>query len=252
MLASLLPIGIVARNDGLAPFGAGGQRALGVAIARQWIDHRPRHHHAAHGGILRRRAGRQRDRRIPRIVRPHGDQHGQMAAARLAGKADEVGPRLQLAGMRLGPAHRVIDVLHRSRIGVLVAGAEIERDRDDAVGRHVFVAQRFGQAVALAPGAAVAFDQSRKRPLPARLIHPRQQRLVAVAEIFDILDVEIGGFRFQGRGRHGRFLPCRLPHSRARRAGRQAWPKGLRGATLAACRSATTPPCPASSSMPAA
>jgi hypothetical protein len=26
-----------------------------------------------------------------------------------------------------------------------------------------------------------------------------------VAEIFDVLDVEIGGFRFQGRGRHGRF-----------------------------------------------
>ena len=156
----------------LGPFGAGGQRALGVAIARQRIDHRPRHHHAAHARILRRRSGRQRDRRIARIVRPHGDQHGQMAAARLAGKADEVGPRLQLAGMRLGPAHRVIDVLHRGRIRVLVAGAEIERDRDDAVGRHVFVAQRFGQAVALAPGAAVALDQSRKRPLPRAAYTP--------------------------------------------------------------------------------
>ena len=70
-----------------------------------------------------------------------------MPAARLAGKADEVGPRLQVAGVELGPAHGVIDVLHRGRIFRLGAGAEIERNRDDAVRGHEFVAQMLGLAV---------------------------------------------------------------------------------------------------------
>ena len=37
----------------------------------------------------------------------------------------------------------------------------------------------------------MALDQRRKRPLPARLVHAREQRLVAVAEILDILHVEV-------------------------------------------------------------
>ena len=78
-------------SGGLAP----AWRALGVAVAAERIDHRPRHDHAAHAGVVRRRPGRQRDRGIARIVRPHGDQHRQMAAARLARQADEVGPGLE-------------------------------------------------------------------------------------------------------------------------------------------------------------
>ena len=94
--------------------------------------------------------------------------------------------------------------------GSCVAGAEIERDRHDALLRHGLVAQPLGQAVALAPGAAVALDQRRERPLAFRLEHAREQRLVAVAEVLDVLDVEVMRlcvkFGIQGCSRHGEHL----------------------------------------------
>ena len=178
---------------------------LGVAVAAERVDHRPGHDHALHTGVLRRRSGRQRDRGIARIVRAHGDQHRQMAAARLARQADEVGPGLERARVGLGPAHRIVDVLHRGGIGSLVAGAEIERDRHDAVRGHEFVAQPLGGAVAHAPGAAMALDHGRKRPGAARLEDARQQRLVAVAQVLDIVDIELGGLGLEDCGVHGAF-----------------------------------------------
>src|SRR5262249_40389243 len=48
-----------------------------------------------------------------------------------------------------------------------------------------------GGAVAQTPGTAVAFDQRGKRPLPARPEYAREQRLVAVTEVFDVLHVEL-------------------------------------------------------------
>src|SRR5499425_3826265 len=78
------------------------------------------------------------------------------------------GAGLQRTRIELRPAHRVVDVLHGGRIRVLVARAEIERNRDNAVLGHGFMAQALGGAVAQTPGTAVAFDQRRKRPFPAR------------------------------------------------------------------------------------
>jgi hypothetical protein len=46
-------------------------------------------------------------------------------------------------------------------------------------------------------------DQSRKRTQPARLEDARQQRRFAVAEVFDVADVEFGGAGFNGGGTHG-------------------------------------------------
>ena len=155
---------------------------------------------------MRGRARRQRDRGIARIVRPHGHEHRLMPAARLARQADQVGPGLEHARIELGPAHGVVDVLHRGRIRHLLAGAEIERDRHDAVRRHGLVAKLLGEPVLRAPAAAVALDQRRKRPLPARLVHARQQRLVAMAEVLHILHVEflrLGIYHCHGH--------CRLP-----------------------------------------
>jgi len=75
------------------------------------------------------------------------------------------------------------------------------------VGCHGLVAQPLGGAVALAPGAAVAFDQRREWALPARPEHPRKQRLVPVAEIFEVFHVEIArlGLRLgvEDCSRHG-------------------------------------------------
>ncbi len=177
-----------------------GELAHGESIAAQRIDHRPRHHHAAHGRIVRRRAGGQRDRRIARIVRPHGDQHGELPAARLAGQSDQVRTGLERASVELRPAHRMVDVRDRGRIGVVVARAEVERDRHDAVRGHGLVAQPLVGAVAHAPGAAVHLDQRRKRPLAARTEHARQQRLVAVAKVLDVLDVELMWLRVEELG----------------------------------------------------
>ena len=64
--------------------------------------------------------------------------------------------------------------------------------------RHVFVAHLLGEAVALAPRAAVALDQRRKRTRTFGGVDPRQQRLVAVAEILDFLHVEILGLCIHG------------------------------------------------------
>src|SRR5262249_38095472 len=88
------------------------------------------------------------------------------------------------------------------RIRVLVARAESERNRDDAVLGHGFMAHALGGAVAQTPGAAVAFDQRRKRPLPARSEYAREQRLVAMTEVFDVLHVELMGSGFEDCSRH--------------------------------------------------
>ena len=79
------PIVVLARNNRFRPLRRIGarERALGVAVAAIGVDHRPRHHDAAHARVVRGRTRRQRDRGIARIVRAHGDQHRQMPAARL-------------------------------------------------------------------------------------------------------------------------------------------------------------------------
>jgi hypothetical protein len=186
------PIVVLPRDDGFRPFrriGAG-ERALGEPVAAERIDHWPRHHHPANSRIVRGGARRQRDRGVARIVWPHGDEHRQMPAARLAREPHEVSLRLERAGIELRPAHRIVDVLHRGRIGSLVARTEIERDRHDAVRRHGLVAQPLRGPVAQAPGAAVALDQRREWPLAARPEHAGEQRLVAMAEVLDVLHIE--------------------------------------------------------------
>ena len=81
--------------------------------------------------------------------------------------------RLEFPGVQLGEAHGEIDVLQRRRIRIGVARAKVERDRNDAMGRHEFVAQVLGLAIGKTPGAAMNLDERRKRALPARLEHAR-------------------------------------------------------------------------------
>jgi len=117
--------------------------------------------------------------------------------------ADKVRPGVERACIQLCPADRVVDVLQRGRIRRLVAGTEIERDRHDAVRRHRLVAKLFGQAILQAPGAAVALHQRREGPLAFGLEHACKQRLVAVAEIFDVVHVELGRSGIEGCIGHG-------------------------------------------------
>ena len=104
----------------------------------------------------------------------------------------------------LGPADRVVDVGRapadrRPR----APQPPVDRHHGDAVAGQQLVADLVGVAVGEAPGAAVQIDQRRERPVAARLVHLRQQRLVAVAEILDVLHVEfvgpgVDGFRIHG------------------------------------------------------
>src|SRR5262249_12523533 len=104
-----------------------------------------------------------------------------------------------------------------------VAGAEIERDRHDVVRRHGLMAQPLGGPVAQAPGAAVALDERRKRPCPARPEHAGDHRPVALAEEFAILPAEVMRPCFEDCGGHASH-PLRVPFdTRARRRPPQPW-----------------------------
>jgi hypothetical protein len=48
-------------------------------------------------------------------------------------------------------------------------------------------------AVVLGPDTAMQFDHRRERAVTLRPIQPHQQRLVAMAEIFNVLDIELMG-----------------------------------------------------------
>src|SRR6266481_4984536 len=106
-----------------------------------------------------------------------------MSAARLTGNADLVGPDLEVARMRLDPADRVIDVDERGRVSI-GGVAEIQRGDDEAVLRQRFIEALSARQIAAGPGAAVKVDDGRKRAVALRLIEPRDQRLVAMTQIF--------------------------------------------------------------------
>jgi hypothetical protein len=81
---------------------------------------------------------------------------------------------------------------------------------NDTVGSHVFVTQMFGLAIGKTPGAAMNFDQRRKRARPARPEHTGQEWLVVMAQIFDVIHV-VGCLacmvlRIQNDSRHGEKL----------------------------------------------
>ena len=70
--------------------------------------------------------------------------------------------------------------------------------------RQYLVADLVGVAVGETPGAAMQIDQRRERPLAAWLVNLREQRLVAVAKIFDVLHVEFVGPGLNGFCVHDR------------------------------------------------
>ena len=179
---------------------------LRVVMPPERIDHRPEHRNTTHARIDIRRARRQRDRGVARIVRPHGGQHRQMAAARRAGNADEVRTALEPRGVRLHPADRIIDVHRRIRIAARPL-PEVERRDGDAVIRKGFVMGLAAGAVVFGPHPAVQLDHHRERSRALRPVAADEQRLVAVAKIFDVLDLECTRPCLNGFHRHERLPP---------------------------------------------
>src|SRR5438270_6503242 len=91
--------------------------------------------------------------------------------------------------MRLNPADRIIDVDQRVRIAV-GRMTEIQRGYDKAVFRQGFIETLGTGQVAAGPGAAMEVDDRRERTVALRLVEPRNQPRVAMAEIFDIFGRE--------------------------------------------------------------
>src|SRR5215510_3084132 len=63
--------------------------------------------------------------------------------------------------------------------------------------------ERKSSAIDAMPGAAMALDERRERPCPARPEHASEQRHLAVAEVFDILHVEVMRLGLEDCGGHG-------------------------------------------------
>src|SRR5207244_3996591 len=123
-------------------------------------------------GTAGRQTRRERDRRVPAIVRSHPAQHGLVGTARGPEDADQIRAAAQGRGPRLEPADRVVDIGERRGVGCLGRHAEVQRRHHHAALRERLVDGGVVQAVAPAPGAAV-------KPRPRRLTRRRGQRTIA-------------------------------------------------------------------------
>jgi hypothetical protein len=149
--------------------GAGLKSPLNHNVAMDEDDH-----------ALERVAGLGEIRRVPRVSVGVDIFHGDLAAGL---------PVIRDEALGLVPREAGIRVL----VVVQYVAAALEPDRR----------RSFDLLTTLeTPGTAVAFDQRRKRPLPARPEYAREQRLVAVTEVFDILHVELMGSGFEHCSRH--------------------------------------------------
>src|SRR5713226_6451803 len=93
--------------------------------------------------------------------------------------------------MRFEPSNPVIDVGHRTWITRVGRHAKIQRSNDDAALRERFVDRLIHGAVVVAPRAAVQFDHAWERTFATRLEDTSQQRLVSMAEVFNIRYIKL-------------------------------------------------------------
>ena len=89
--------------------------------------------------------------------------------------------------MRLAPANAVVDIGQGGRIGCYRRDTEIQRRHYDPIPGQRLVGGVADQAVSSDPGAAVQLYHNRERPSADGPEHPRQHRLISVAEIFHVL-----------------------------------------------------------------
>jgi len=92
-------------------------------------------------------------------------------------------------GHRSG-ADRVVDVADRGGILRLGRHAEIDRHDEDPRSGERLMHCDIDRAVIGRPGAAMNLDNAGKGPLPTRPVEPRQKRLLAMADILDVLDTD--------------------------------------------------------------
>ena len=112
-----------------------------------------------------------------------------MSATRLPCDTDLVRADLEIPGTGLQPADGVIDVDQSVGIAVGCVAEVQRRDHKPVLGQRLVETLGTGQ-IAAVPGSAVEVDHRRKWAVALRPVKSRDQRLVAMAQIFDILGRE--------------------------------------------------------------
>src|SRR5262247_367523 len=113
-----------------------------------------------------------------------------MRAARHAEHAYQIGTALEGGRASLEPADGVVDVSHGARIGRVGRHAEVEGGHYHSALGEGLVDDGIALAGAHAPRPAVEVDDQGEGALALGLEEPGEERLVAVTEIFHILDVD--------------------------------------------------------------
>ena len=143
-------------------------------------------------------------RGIAWIVRAHAEQHGLVRATGGAHGTDPVRATVPRRSLGLTPANPIVDVGQRGRIRCHRRHAKIQCRHDHTMLRQRFVARVAVQTIPPDPRPAMQFDHDRERSAAARLEETRQQRFVAVPEIFHVCDVNVIGCLCA-------WLPCEPP-----------------------------------------
>src|SRR5205085_7624973 len=141
-----------------------------------------------HRGIDRRRTGRQRDRRVAAVARPHRREHREMPAGGRPAHRDPRRVYLEACGVGFDPADAVTDVDEAARISI-GALPEVERDNDKTELREISPDADAVFEIASLPTAAMQIDQARKwAGVAAGHEHARHQRALAVTQIAVVSD----------------------------------------------------------------
>lgn len=167
-VAEGIEIHMVAIRHVLAPLG---ER---VVVARQGIADRRARRHVADARVDLR-VSFQRQRVVARVLRPHAEQHGHVAAAGAAEQAQCGRIAVPAGRLHLQPANAVARVLHRGRVRRFAAQAKVDGHREQPAARHGLGHRRIGHAILERPGPAVQVQQYRKRPVADRLVNSGEQ-----------------------------------------------------------------------------
>src|SRR5262249_41500073 len=137
-------------------------------------------------------------------MREHAEQHGLVRATGGAHGTDPVRATVPRRSLGLTPANPIVDVGQRSRIRCLRRHTKIQCRHDHTMLSQRFVGRVAVQTISPDPRPTVQFDHNRERSAAARLEETRQQRFVAVPEIFHVFD--INGIRRASADSHMRLL----------------------------------------------
>jgi hypothetical protein len=161
-----------------------------VPETREGVDHGPDEDDATHGRFVSGDCGR-RDGCVARVVRTHAEKRSLVATARISQQADKLRARPEARRVRLHPAHRVVGVRERCRIGRHGRHPKIDCDDADPRLRQAVVDLVVHRPIGSRPASAVNGDESRHASAAPRPKDASRQSGVTVPEVLDVLDRDL-------------------------------------------------------------